>query len=100
MATIVGHPSATGLLQDDAWFYVGSRYRDYAWRAPVEIDREVLVISFDGDRVANIETYGLRDGRIVPLSRRVTESQTAGTPFLRQLFGNLGNFNPGGLLGE
>lgn len=97
VATVIGRPSATGLLEDDGWFYVRSRYREYAWRAPVEIDREVVAVTFRGDSVANIERYGLRDGRVVPLSRRVTEGETAGIPFLRQLFGNLGNFNPAGL---
>ena len=97
VATVIGRPSATGLLEDDGWFYVRSRYREYAWRAPVEIDREVVVVTFRGDSVANIERYGLRDGRVVPISRRVTEGETAGVPFLRQIFGNLGNFNPAGL---
>lgn len=97
VATLIGRPSVTGLLEDDAWFYVRSRYRDYAWRAPAEIDREVLVISFSGDRVTNIERYGLRDGQVVTLSRRVTNQSTANVPFLRQIFGNVGNFNPAGL---
>jgi outer membrane protein assembly factor BamE (lipoprotein component of BamABCDE complex) len=92
--TLIGRPTTTGLLEDDGWFYVRSRYRDYAWRAPAEIDREVVVVSFAGDAVSNIERYGLRDGRVVPLSRRVTDQSTTGTPFLRQIFGNLGNFNP------
>lgn len=100
VATFIGRPSATGLLSDDGWFYVRSRYRDYAWRPPVEIDREVVVVSFADDSVANIERFGLREGRVVPISRRVTDRNTAGIPLLRQLFGNLGNFDPGTLLGD
>lgn len=100
VATIVGPPSATGLLEDDGWFYVRSRYRDHAWRAPQEIDREVVAITFRADSVANIERYGLRDGRVVPLSRRVTEAETAGVPFLRQVFGNVGTFNPADFFGQ
>ena len=94
VATMIGRPSITTLLQDDGWFYVRSRYRDYAWRAPVEIDREVVVVSFAGDSVTNIERFGLRDGRVVPLSRRVTDQNTAGISLLRQLFGNIGNIDP------
>lgn len=100
VATIVGRPSATALLQDDGWFYVRSRYRDYAWRPPVEIDREVVAITFASDRVANIERFGLRQGRVVPLSRRVTDRSTEGIPFLRQLFGNLGRLNPAAFGGQ
>jgi outer membrane protein assembly factor BamE (lipoprotein component of BamABCDE complex) len=91
VATVIGQPSVTGLLEDNAWFYVRSRYRDYAWRAPIEISREVVLITFANDRVTNIEHYGLEDGRIVPISSRVTDPSTAGVPFLRQLFGNIGN---------
>ena len=100
VATLIGRPSVTGLLTDDAWFYVRSRYREYAWLAPQEIDREAVVVSFQGDRVSNVERFGLREGRVVPISRRVTDRDTANLPFLRQLFGNLGRFNPAALLGD
>ncbi len=94
VATTIGRPLVTTLVQDDGWFYVRSRYRDYPLRAPVEIDREVVVVSFAGDSVRNIERFGLREGRVVPLSSRVTDQNTAGISLLRQLFGNLGNFDP------
>jgi outer membrane protein assembly factor BamE (lipoprotein component of BamABCDE complex) len=97
VATVIGQPSVTGLLEDNAWFYVRSRFRDYAWRAPVEIDREIVLITFAGDRVTNIEHFGLRDGRIVPISSRVTDPSTAGVPFLRQVFGNVGNLGAAAL---
>ena len=90
----VGPPSATGLLTSEGWYYVKSRYRDYGWREAVEVDREVVAISFAGDAVTNIERFGLEEGRVVPLSRRVTEAETEGIGFLQQLFGNLGNFDP------
>ena len=92
---IAGPPGATGLIEDDGWYYVSSDFRTFAWRAPVEIDREVVAITFDDlDRVENIERFGLEDGRIVALSRRVTTSNTRGVGFLRQLFSNIGNLSP------
>ena len=97
--TLVGQPSAGGVLDGEAWYYVESRFRHYAYQAPQEIEREVLAISFDGnDRVANIERFGLQDGRVVTLSRRVTSSAVRDTTFLRQLLGNLGNINLGEFL--
>jgi outer membrane protein assembly factor BamE (lipoprotein component of BamABCDE complex) len=98
LETVIGRPSTRALLQDDRWFYVRSRYRDYALRPPAEIDREVVVISFADDAVTNVERYGLRNGRVVPLSRRVTSPTTVGVPLLEQLFGNIGRFNPGQFL--
>ncbi|WP_099827335.1 outer membrane protein assembly factor BamE [Oceaniglobus indicus] len=92
VAAAVGRPTSFGLLDGSGWYYVQSRFRNFAFRAPEEIDREVLAISFDdGGVVRNIERFGLRDGRVVPLSRRVTESNIAKSSFLRQLFSNIGN---------
>lgn len=96
---IVGPPGASGVVREDSWYYVRSDYETFAFRAPVEVDRQVLAISFDEqDRVANIERFGLEDGRVVVLSRRVTTSNTQGVGLIRQLFTNLGNFGPGQLL--
>lgn len=91
VATVVGRPSAEGLLQDGAWYYVESRFRHFAYQAPKEIEREVVAISFDGQgRVSNIERFTLEDGRVIALSRRVTATTSARVPFLRQLLGNIG----------
>ena len=61
---------------------------------PEVIEREVLAISFDkNSKVTNIERFGLQDGQVVPLSRRVTSSSVENKGFLRQLLGNLGRFS-------
>ncbi len=97
----VGQPTAEGVLGEDAWYYVQSRFREYGWRAPEEIDRQVVAISFaPSGTVSNVERFGLEQGRVVPISREVTETTVQDTGFLRQLFGNIGNFNPAGLLDE
>lgn len=95
VASIAGRPSSAGILSSSGWYYVKSTYETRLYRAPVEVDREVVAISYD-DRgfVSNIERFGLDDGQVVVLNRRVTEDNRAGIGFLRQLFGNLGNFNP------
>ena len=55
----IGRPTATGLLSDAGWFYVKSRYRDYGWRPPEEIDRQVVAVSFsEAGRVRNVERFG------------------------------------------
>lgn len=90
----IGQPSASGLLADEAWYYVQSRYRTVGAAAPVEIDRQVLVISFDDKgTLANIERFGLEKGQIVPISRRVTTTNIRGKGILAQIFGNIGKLN-------
>lgn len=91
-ARILGRPGTTGIVDDRGWFYVRSEYERFLWRPPVETDREVVSVTFnEAGVVTNIERFGLEGGRVVALSRRVTDANTEGVGFLRQLFSNLGN---------
>ena len=99
VAESVGTPSSAGLLSDSGYYYVQSMVRTIGPRRPQVIDRQVVAISFnDAGVVQNVERYGLEDGRVVALSRRVTESSVSTQTFIRQLLGNLGNFNAGQFL--
>lgn len=92
----VGRPSAGGVMQDGGWYYVQSRWSSRGPTAPRETDRQVVAISYDArGRVSNIERFGLEQGQVVSLSRRVTDTNIKGVGLVRQLMGNLGRFNPG-----
>ena len=91
----VGSPSSAGILSDSGYYYVRSRVRNFAYQAPKVIESEVLAITFDqGGVVRNIERFGLEDGRVITLERRVTETSVVDRTFLRQLFRSIGRFNP------
>lgn len=93
LPALVGRPSAQGLLTGSGWYYVGSRWRRQGPSAAVEVDREVVAISFAADGVvSNVERFGLEQGRVVTLSRRVTEGSVTEISLIGQLLGNLGNF--------
>jgi len=95
----VGAPSTAGLLSEGDFYYVRSRVKSFAYQRNQVIERQVLAISFDErGLVQNIERFGLQDGKVVPLSRRVTSSSVENKGFLRQLLGNLGKFNAGDFL--
>ena len=90
----IGRPAASGLLGDEAWYYIQSRWKTVGAAAPVEIGREVVAITFGATGlVENIERFGLEQGRIVPLSRRVTTTNIRGRGVLAQIFGNIGRLN-------
>ncbi len=98
---LIGQPGSQGLLTGAGWYYVGSRWESFGARPPREVERQVVAISFDqNDTVSNIERFGLERGRVVTLSRRVTDTGVVDTGLLRQLLGNLGRFNPGDFLGK
>jgi outer membrane protein assembly factor BamE (lipoprotein component of BamABCDE complex) len=101
VAEKVGAPTASGLLNDVGWYYVQSRFRTYGPRQPREIDRQVVAITFAEDGVVtNVERFGLEDGQVVALSRRVTETNIRGVSLIRQLLGNLGNLRADQVLDE
>ena len=98
---VLGSPLGSGVMEDGAIFYISTRVKHYAFYEPKVVEREMLVVSFDAeDQVENIEKFGLEDGRVVTLSRRVTTGPVKGPKFLKQILGNLGNFNPAGPLGR
>ena len=95
----IGSPGTSGVVREDAWYYVQSRVENYAYQAPEVIERQVLAISFSSNgRVPNIERFGLEDGEVIALNRRVTDDNIQGVSFLRQLFGNLGRVDAGSLI--
>lgn len=101
VAEKIGRPGAGGVLRGSGWYYVQSDWRADQWREPVEIDRQVVAISFnERGVVTNVERFGQENGEIVALSRRVTDTGPQGLSVLRQIFGALGAFNPASILAQ
>lgn len=93
VSAAIGRPGTTGAVNDSTWFYVASRWEQRAPRPSVEVERELVAISFDARGVvSNIERFGLEDGDVVPLSRRVTETTVRQPGLLGQLLRNVGQF--------
>lgn len=99
LPTLIGRPSSQGLLTGSGWYYVGSRWRHYGPYEPQEITREVVAVTFaETGAVSNVERFGLERGRVITLSRRVTDLGIADVSLIRQLLGNLGNFDAGQII--
>lgn len=89
VAEKVGAPPLDDFRRDNVWYYVASRYETKGFYAPKETDRQVVAIRFsEAGSVTNIERYGLEDGRVITLSRRVTDQAVPDIGFLRGLFQN------------
>lgn len=101
VSDVIGPPTTAGVMRDNAWYYVASSWETRLYFAPEEISRELVAISFDPDGVvANVERFGLQDGNVVALNRRVTDDNIKGVTFLGQLLGNVGNFDASQVLGN
>ncbi len=95
----VGEPSIESLVDESGYYYVTSRMKFFGAREPRVVSRDLVAITFDTRGVVDsVQRYTLEDGRTINLERRVTDSSIQDKTFLRQLLGNLGNFNPGSFL--
>ncbi|HEY9019722.1 MAG: outer membrane protein assembly factor BamE [Paracoccaceae bacterium] len=89
----VGAPAMSGVITDTATYYVQSRVRRFAWQEPEVVERQVLAISYDSAGVVtNIERFGLEDGQVVPISRRITGTSGTNESIIRRLIGSIGGF--------
>lgn len=101
VAESIGVPGTSGVLDSGNYYYVGSRVRQYGMLAPETIDRQIVAVEFDESGVVdNISRYGLEDGRVVTLTRRVTQVGDGDIGFIRRLFGNIGGLDISGFGGE
>jgi outer membrane protein assembly factor BamE (lipoprotein component of BamABCDE complex) len=97
----LGTPQSTGALRDDAWFYIASTFKHLTYNKPKETSREVVSLSFDAEGVLeNVEHFGLEDGQVVALSRRVTTLPIKAPGFLKQVFSDIGRFDLAQGLGQ
>lgn len=97
----IGRPSTSGILNDVGWFYVQSRYKHFGPRQPQEVDRQVLAVTFnEAGTVENIARYGLEDGKVVQISRRVTQPNVKGLSFIQQILGSFGRVQASDILAD
>ena len=96
---LVGPPTTSGAVDTQTLYYVKSEREVFGPFAPEISKREVLAISFtNGGVLANIQRFGLEDGRVVVLSRRITDDGIVDVSFIGQLLGAFGNIDAGTLL--
>ena len=98
---VMGLPSTGGVLTDDALYYVRSRVHHKGYVRPNEVNRDVLVLSFDERQVLiNVERFGIEKGKLVRLEHRITEAPGGDRGVLEQIIGSIGGFNPTSIVGE
>lgn len=96
----LGEPTTRGLEGTNGWYYISSKVRRVAFFAPRELERQIVAITYNGDRVAMIERFGLEDGRLIDLNRNETVTDGRKLSFFEQLLGNVGNFSAESFLGS
>jgi outer membrane protein assembly factor BamE (lipoprotein component of BamABCDE complex) len=98
---LLGSPSTVSTFQDNKWYYIGQRTTKFAFFKPKILERNILVVAFDGDgRVSQTRSYTLVDARDIDPVDRVTPTEGREFTLLQQLLGNIGRFSQEQLDGQ
>ncbi|MGB1096011.1 MAG: outer membrane protein assembly factor BamE [Paracoccaceae bacterium] len=96
---VMGVPTTGGVLTEGAMYYVRSRVHHKGYVKPNEIQRDVLVLSFDKNQILrNVERFGIEQGKLIRLEHRVTEAPGGDRSVLQQIIGSIGGFNPNSIV--
>ncbi|MBI1685628.1 outer membrane protein assembly factor BamE [Caulobacter hibisci] len=93
----LGSPSATSTFDSNAWYYVSQTTDRVAFYKPRVIKRDVVAIKFNAadEKVASVDTFTLKDGKVIAYNGRETPTRGREMTILEQLLGNVGR---GGML--
>jgi outer membrane protein assembly factor BamE (lipoprotein component of BamABCDE complex) len=90
VATTLGSPDTTSTIGGDAYYYISTTQKSYAFFKPWEIDRKVVAVYFNGQSsVEYVAQYGLKDGIVVRYAKDETPARGKDLGLVEQLFGNI-----------
>ena len=90
VTTVLGSPDTTSSIGGDAYYYISTTQKSYAFFKPWEIDRKVVAVYFDGQStVQNVARYGLKDGIVIRYAKDETPARGKDLSVLEQIFGNI-----------
>lgn len=91
----LGTPSTQGTIKNGNIYYVRAKTKQVGIMAPKEIDRQVLAVRFSSNgKLTDYEKFGLEQGRVVSLTRKITVTGDGELGFIRRLLSSIGGFDP------
>jgi outer membrane protein assembly factor BamE (lipoprotein component of BamABCDE complex) len=93
----LGTPTAKSLFGADTWYYMSQLSSHTAFYHPRVNRRDITAIAFakGSDEVTAVNTYSLKDGRVIAFNGRETPTRGREMTVLEQL---LGSISAGGVL--
>jgi outer membrane protein assembly factor BamE (lipoprotein component of BamABCDE complex) len=87
----LGSPTAVGTFDKDTWFYMSQVSERIGFYHPRVTKRDVTAIAFakGGDKVADIRTFTLKDGRVIAYNEQETPTRGREMTVLEQLLGSI-----------
>jgi outer membrane protein assembly factor BamE (lipoprotein component of BamABCDE complex) len=87
----LGSPTAVSTFDKDTWYYISQVSSHTAFYHPRVNKRDVVAISFRkaDDQVAAVNTFTLKDGRVIAYNNRETPTRGREMTVLEQLLGSV-----------
>jgi outer membrane protein assembly factor BamE (lipoprotein component of BamABCDE complex) len=85
-----GSPDTTSTIGGDAYYYISTTQKTYAFFKPWEIDRQVVAVYFDQKAsVQQVAHYGMQDGIVVNFASGETPARGKDMTLVEQILGNV-----------
>lgn len=85
-----GSPDTTSTIGGDAFYYISTTQKTYAFFKPWEIDRQVVAVYFDQKAsVQQVAHYGMKDGIVVNYAKDETPARGKDMGLVEQIMGNV-----------
>lgn len=90
--TELGSPSTTSTFDPNTWFYISQVTEKVSFYKPHLRQRDIVAIAFDKDseKVTSVNSYTLKDGKVIAFNGRETPTRGREMTILEQLLGNIG----------
>ncbi len=87
----LGTPTAKSTFDNDTWYYMSQLSSHTAFYHPRVNRRDITAINFakGEDKVAAVNTYSLKDGRVIAFNGRETPTRGREMTVLEQLLGSI-----------
>jgi outer membrane protein assembly factor BamE (lipoprotein component of BamABCDE complex) len=88
----LGSPSVVATFDPNTWFYMTQVSDQTAFRRPVVRKRDIVVVKFAkaDEKVEAVNTYTLKDGKIISINGAHTPTRGRELSILEQILGNVG----------
>lgn len=88
----LGTPSAISTFDPNVWFYVNQVKQTVAFRRARVTARDVVAVSFNKETevAESVNTYSLKDGKVIAFNGRETPTRGREMTILEQLLGSVG----------
>ncbi len=100
VTSLLGSPTTRATFDDNTWIYVGEQTQPTIAGFPSIDHQQTLVLNFDANgTLTGIRRATAKDAVRVAMDQSTTPSPGSEASILQQVIGNVGRYNPAGLLG-